>query len=213
MTVKHVKQALLTGVGEAYLQFMDTEESTTQAPGYNETVYVTPSIDKVAVALELATKKVYASNMLHSNPEAVKSANITLDALYLPNGFAEEAQGMKKIGGGWSMPVNPKKKYFRFTFPLTNDKGEALVVTFPKCSLSPVDFNGETEREDINEQVQQFNILATPLVFKVDGEQYVYHKVDLSMEENATKYDLAKLLEKGWYSKETADECAKVPGG
>lgn len=213
MTVKNIKQALITGVGEAYLQFLETEETTTQAPAYAETVYVTPTIDKVQVALELAEKKVYGSNILHSDISAVKAANITLDALYLPEGVAEEAQGMVKIGGGWSMPTKPKKKLFRFAFPVTNENGESLVINFPKCSLTPVDFSGETEREDFNEQVQQFNIYATPLIYRVDGNnQFVYHKMDLANPENAEKYDLNKLLEKGWFSSDTAKLTEKTPG-
>ena len=213
MTVNNIKQALLSGVGEAYIQFYETEETTTQAPTYSEDVYVTPTIDKIQIALELANKKVFASNLLHSDISAVKAANITLDAFYLPSGVAEEAQGMVKVGGGWSMPTKPKKKLFRFAFPITDENGDALVINFPKCSLTPVDISGETEREDFNEQVQQFNIYAMPLIYKVEGnKQFVYHKIDMAIPENIEKYDLAKLLEKGWFSTETAKACEKLPG-
>lgn len=209
MTVKNVKQALVTGVGEAYIQFLDTEETTATAPVYGETTLTTPSIDKVQVSLEIAEKKVYASNLLHSDISAVKAATITLDALYLPTGFAEEAQGMVKIGGGYSMPTKPKKKLFRLAFPITDENGDALVLNFPKCSLSPVDVAGETEREDFSEQMQQFNIYAMPLVYKVDDKQFVYHKLDMAEEKNKTQYDLSKLLSQGWYNTETLEACKK----
>lgn len=212
MAVKNVKQALITGVGELYLQFMDTEDNSSTAPVYNTEVLVTPSVDKIQVALELSEKKVYGSNLLHTDLSAVKSATITLDALYLPTEFVNKAQGMVAIDGGYSMPTNPQKKYFRLAVPITNHLGEAYVINFPKCSLSPVDINGETEREEISEQLQQFNILGMPLVYKTDANHFVYHTLDLAITENGTKYDLTKLLEKGWYDTATLKACEKSAG-
>ncbi|MCW6661885.1 hypothetical protein NHG28_06545 [Aerococcaceae bacterium NML201209] len=210
MAVKQIKQALITGIGELYLQFIDREDTAKSAPVMVEDVYVVPSLDKVAVSLELAEKKVYASNLLHSDLSGVKFATNTIDALYLPSGFAEKAQGMVEVAGGWSMPTNPEKKYFRMAYSITNEKGEMLVINYPKCSLSPVDINGETEREDINEQMQQFNILSMPMIYKGDlQKQFVYHKMDLSVPENAAKYDATKLLEKGWYDVASAELCKK----
>ena len=204
--IKHVKQALITGVGELYLQNMTEEETTSKAPTYAEEVIVTPSIDKVQMSLELSEKKVFASNLLHTDLSGVQSATITLDALYLPTGFAEEAQGMIKVGGAWAMPVQPKKKPFRMSFPITDSDGNQVIVNFPKCTLSPVDLNGETQRDEINEQIQQYNIVAMAMGYKGDlAQQVVYHKLDLADPENKAKFEGGKVLETGWYDNATLE--------
>lgn len=214
MAKTYKKQALLTGVGSMFLDFMLTEDEPQTAPTYAGEVQETPALDKLAVTLELAEKKVYLSNILHTDISAVKSATITLDAAYFPEGFAEEAQGMVKIGGGWSMPTNPTKKAFRFAVPITDENGDELILNFPKCTLSPVDISAETEREDVSEQISQFNITGQPLVYRVeDGKTFVYHKLDLAIPENKTKYDRDQLLETGWYDTTTLEALVKAEAG
>lgn len=73
MAKKFEKRALLTGVGELYLQFMETEDTPDTAPTYATDVLVTPSIDKVDAKMELSEKKVYLSNLLHSDFSGVKT--------------------------------------------------------------------------------------------------------------------------------------------
>lgn len=216
MATTYKKQALLTGVGSLFLDFMTQPETPTTAPTYAGKVFETPSVDKLSVTLEVAEKKVYLSNVLHTDLSAVKSATIVLDAGYLPENFAEEAQGMVKIGGGWSMPTNPTKKPFRLGIPITDENGDELILNFAKCTLSPVDINAETEREDVSEQIAQYNIIGQPLVYRVEnGSMFVYHKLDLSIEANKTKYDRNKLLETGWIDSKTLETLVKsqVPGG
>lgn len=212
-TKTYEKRTLLTGVGNMYLQMMTTEDTPDAAPVYAPTVYETPSLDKVAVALEIAEKEIYLSNKLHDNLTAVKFANITVDAGYFPTGFAEEAQGMIKVGGGWSMPTHPKKTPFRFAIPITDTAGDEIIYNFTKCTLSPVNINGETQREDISEQLRQYVIKAVVPVFKGDAEnELVYHQMDLAVPENKTKYDRDKLLTQGWYDEATATAAEKVGG-
>lgn len=216
MAKTYKKQALLTGVGSLFLDFMTKEETPTTAPTYAGRVFETPSVDKLAVTLEVAEKKVHLSNILHTDLSVVKSASIVLDAAYFPENFAEEAQGMVKIGGGWSMPTNPIKKAFRLGIPITNENGDELILNFAKCTLSPVDINAETEREDVSEQIGQYNIVGQPLVYRVEeGKMFVYHKLDLAIPENKAKYDRDKLLETGWIDSKTLETLVKssVPGG
>ncbi|MGX7091181.1 hypothetical protein [Hutsoniella sourekii] len=207
------KRALLTGAGSIYLSFMTKEETPATAPTYDtgEKIYETPSLDQVNVELELAEKKVHLSNVLHSDLSAVQSATIQVDAGYLPKGFAEEAQGMVNLGGGWSMPTQPRKKPFRMAIPFTDENGDELIVNFPKCTLSPVNISGETKREDVNEQLRQYNITGQPLVYRVaDGKNFVFHQVDMADEDNKAKYDRDKLLEQGWYDEDTLQACEKT---
>ena len=207
MAKKFEKRALLTGVGELYLQFMETEDTPDTAPTYATDVLVTPSIDKVDAKMELSEKKVYLSNLLHSDFSGVKNIGITLDAGYLPEGFAEEAQGKVKIGDTWATTTNPRKKMFRMAIPFTDENGDELIINYPKCTLSPVDAGGETQKDDINEQIRQYNIVAQPLTKKSDGANIVYVEVDMSIEANKKKYDRDKLLENGWFDTASLKKC------
>lgn len=209
MSKKYEKRALLTGVGELYLQFMDKEDTPDSEPTYEEEVFVTPSIDKVDAKMELSEKKVYLSNLLHSDFSGVKNVGITLDAGYLPKDFAEKAQGKIKIGDSWAATINPKKILFRMAIPFTDENGDELIINYPKCSLSPVDTGGETQKDDINEQIRQYNIVAQPLTKKTDGNNVVYVEVDLSDEELKAKYDRDKLLENGWFDESSLKKCEK----
>lgn len=208
------KKALLTGVGNMYLQMIETEDSPESAPTYATTVHETPSLDKVAVSMEINEKDIYLSNKLHTTITAVKYVNINVDAGYFPTGVAEEAQGMVNIGGGWSMPTRPKKKPFRLAFPITDTAGNEIIYNFPKCILSPVNINSESQREDINEQLRQYVIKAVAPEYKGDAvDELVYHEMDLAVPENKTKYDRDKLLAQGWYDTATATAAEKVVEG
>lgn len=213
MGKEKVKKALLTGAGSMYLQTLKNEPDRKTKPIYGESVYETPSLEKVSASLELVEKTVRLSNVPHSEIAVVKKVEITVDAGYFPDGFAEEHSGMVKIGDGWSMPTNPTKKPFRYAQPFTDDKGNELIVNYPYCFLSPVDKDGETEKDDVNEKMQQFKITALPLPFLVTVDEltsaFVYHQIDLAVEENKSKYERDKLLEQGWYDVETLAACVK----
>ena len=210
-TRQYTKRSLLTGAGNLYLQMMETLDTPSAAPVYDNTVYETPSLDTLATTLEIAEKEIYLSNKLHDSIVTVKFATVTVDAGYFPEGFAEEAQGMINVGGGWSMPSNPVKKPFRMGVPFTDTNGDELILNFPKCLLNPSDLNGETQRDDINEQLKQFVIKAVIPEFKGDmDKELVYHKMDMAVEENKTKYDRDKLLNLGWYDNATAKLCEKL---
>lgn len=206
------KKALITGAGALYLQFITTEPDVNTAPVYAEETQVSASLDKLKVQLEMGDKKVFLSNILHSDLSAITSATITLDAAYLPGDFAEEAQGMVKIGDSYSMPTHPQKKPFRLAVPITDENNDQLILNFPYCTLSPVEISGETEREDPSEQMAQFNIMAQPLLYTAttDGKKFVYHKLDMAKPANKAKYDAEKLLIKGWYDSQTLDAGRKT---
>lgn len=215
-TKTYEKRTLLTGAGNLFLQMMTTEETPSAAPVYAPTVYETPSVDTIAATMQVAEKDIYLSNILHDSLVNVQMVNLTIEAGYFPTGFAEEAQGMVKIGGGWSMPSNPKKKPFRLAVPFTDMNGDEIIYNFPKCTLSPSDINGQTQREEINEQLKQFVVKAVLPVYKGDAEKsLVYHKLDMAEEENKAKYERDKLLEQGWYDSTSLAETEKaiLPGG
>lgn len=68
--------------------------------------------------------------------------------------------------------------------PFTDENGDETIFNYPKCTLSPVDAGGETQKDDINEQIRQYNIVAQPLTKKSDGANIVYVEVDMSIEAN-----------------------------
>lgn len=215
-TTTYTKQALLNGAGSLYLQMMETEETPSTPPIYGDEVYETPSLDNLSMSLELNEKQIWLSNKLHSDLSSVRLATITVAAGYFPRGFAEEAQGMIKVGGGWSMPTTPKKKPFRLAVPFTDENGDELILNFPKCTLSPVDISGESRKEDTTEQIPQFAIKAVAPDHKGDLEkELVYHKVDLADPENKAKYDRDKLLVNGWYDNASLalNEKEAIPAG
>lgn len=213
MAKKPFKRALLTGAGSIYLQSMTNIPDRDTKPTYHETVFETPSLEKVAASLEMAEKSIRLSNLSHSEAASVKKVEITVDAGYFPDGFAEEHSGMVKVGGGWSMPTNPKKKPFRFAVPFTDEDGGEIIYNYPYCFLSPIDVDGETEKEDVNEKLRQYKITALPLPTDVTVDdkkvKLVYHQMDMTIKANSDKYDRDKLLEKGWYDDETAEACSK----
>lgn len=194
------KRALMTGAGNLYLQLMTTEDTPSAAPVYANEVFETPSLDTLNATLEIIEKEIYLSNKLHDNIVVVKYATLTVDAGYFPEGFAEEAQGMVKVGGGWSMPAKPVKKPFRIAVPFTDTNNDEIIYNFPKCFLNPTDITGTSQKDDISEQIPQFTIKAILPDYKGDiTEELVYHKMDLAVPENKTKYDRDKLLTLGWY--------------
>lgn len=199
-TSTYTKQALLNGAGSLYLQMITTEETPSTPPIYDEEVFETPSLDNLSMSLELNEKQVWLSNKMHSDLSNVRLATITVAAGYFPRGFAEEAQGMVEVGGGWSMPTTPKKKPFRLAVPFSDENGDELILNFPKCTLSPLDISGETKKEDTTEQIPQFVIKSVAPDYKGDlQKEFVYHKLDLANPENKTKYDRDLLLINGWY--------------
>lgn len=214
MVATYTKQALLTGAGAIFLDFMETEDAPNTAPTYAGAVMETPSLETVNAQLELSENRVFLSNILHSDLSAVQSATIPVTAGYFPRGFAEEAQGMVKVGGGWAMPTNPKKKPFRMAIPFTDENGDELIVNFPKCTLAPVNIEGSTSGQDVTPQMKTFNVTGLPLVYKADdGNNFVFYQLDMADEENKTTYDRDKLLENGWFDETslTANEKTETP--
>lgn len=207
MAATYTKRSLLTGLGMLYLQKMTTEDTPSKAPAYDTAVLQTPSLDKAQCEMEMAEKKVYLSNLLHDDISAVKSVKITLDAAYLPAGFEEDVTGMTKLGEGvYAMPTNPVTKFFRMAFPITTLNGDEIILNFPKCTLKPVQISSETERDDVNEQIRQFEITGQPLIYRgTDGklEPAVYYKADLTTPEAKAAHDRNKLLEGGFYDATT----------
>lgn len=220
MAATYTKQGLLTGAGSMYLAFIETEDTPTAGPTYSESVFETPSLESINAQLEISNLKVHLSNIIHSDITSVLSATIPVTAGYFPRDFAEEAQGMVRTGGtagkggSWSMPTNPKAKPFRLAIPFTDENGDVIVVNFPKCTLAPVNIEGQTETDTVNPQMKTYNITATPILKPdANGDRYVLHKLDLADPDNKTAYDKEKLLEQGWYDAATLELCKLAPAG
>ena len=197
MVKTYEKQALMTGAGSIYVDFMKTEATSTAAPVYAGAVVETPSLNTLDATFELTERQVYLSNLLHDDLTNVRSATISLEAGYLPREFADAAQGKVKIGGSWAMPANPRKKPFRLAVPFTDSNGDEYIVNFPNCTLSPVNISGTSQGEEATEQLKSFNVIARPLPF---GENnVVVLTLDLANPENKALYDRDALLEQGWF--------------
>ena len=212
-TRTYKKQALLTGLGDIHVEVMKTVEEPTKPPTYSGEVIQSPSLDKVGVALEIAEKIVYLSNKPHSTFKAVKLATVTIDAGYFPAEFEQEMSGMEKIDEGiYAQSSNPVNKYFRMVVPFTDENGKETFYLFPKCELKPVESNAETQREDINEQLKQFNVNALPLEYESDLEfgNAPYFTMDFSNEAVAKKYDRNKVIDQGFYDKKSLKACEKA---
>lgn len=206
---KHVKQALIDGVGELHLRMMETEEASTTAPKYAEKLYITPSIDTFQVSIEADKEVVYFSNLMHDEKERVSSVTITLDAGYLPRGFEEEAQGLSDKGdGGYGLSQAPQKKFFSVAVPTTYANDEEVIFIFPKCTLGLRDIQAKTRGESSESQVPQFEITAHfPNYVDSEGKRSdIYYKVELTGE-NATKWDREKLLTTPIYDDKTLLAC------
>lgn len=209
MATSYEKQLLINGIDNMFLQFMKTEETPLKLPEYEDKVYETASIDKVSATAEVAEKKIFLSNKLHSNPKKTTSFSIQVDAGYLPYGFVEEATGAVKLAEGVYTYVDKvANKYFRMAFPLTDEAGGKVIVNFHKCSLKPVGLTGETSKEDTNEQITTFEITAFPLAMDDPNLAGLYSKADLRV---AKGLDARKLLEKGFIKPEDI-QGAKVAG-
>lgn len=210
MVKTYEKQALMTGAGSIYVDFMLTEATSTDAPTYAGAVVETPSLNSLDATFELTERQVYLSNLMHDDLTNVRSATISIEAGYLPREFSDEAQGKIKIGGSWAMPTNPTKKPFRLAVPFTDSNGDEYIVNFPNCTLSPVNISGNTQGEEATEQLKSFNVIARPLPYGEDN--FVVLTLDMADVENKAKYDRDKLLELGWYD-ETSLALADIAVG
>lgn len=207
-TVTTVKEGLITGIGELYLQIMTTDTDT---PVYNTQVLKSPVIDKLAMKLEFAEKEVWLSSMLHSNFGRASKVEVTLDAGYLPTGFIEEVTGSKKLAEGiYAQTSLPTFKFFRLAFAAQDENGKEIIFNMPRCQIKPKDWNFETATSESKEQIQQFVITAFELPNADPSNRIVYNYADLRNETAATTYDRNKLLEKGFYNAETLALCTKA---
>ena len=206
---KFEKQGLVNGIGNLFLQMMETEESSVNPPTYAIDVYETASIDTAQITVELNEKQIYLSDLLHSDLSNVTAVNVPVTAGYFPAGFAEEAQGMLEDGlGGWFLPTNPKKKPFRMGFPAKDENDDEVIYEFPKCTLSPVDGNFQTRNADTTEQIPTFNVKSVPLLYKSAGEpRRVYNKQSVRTVEEIAMWSRDKLLTQGWYNSATKELC------
>lgn len=212
-----VKRTLMTGLGDGYFQKMLTEETETTPPVYDtETgTEVVPSLQSIDSSMTFESSPVWLSNKKHSDLGKLSDVTMTLNAAYLPEGFAEEMTGAIKIGpGAYAFNNNPIRKFFRFAFPATDENGGQVIFNFPKCQLEPVGLNPSTETDTKEAEITAFNIVGNALIYKPTTEitgdnNNIYLKVDTRMEEAKDYYDVSKLLEDGWYDKATLEAAAR----
>lgn len=215
--VKTVKQTLMTGLGDGYFQKMLTEETETEAPVYDEETgtEVVPSLQSAETEMTYESNPLFLSNKKHSDLGKVSDLTITLNAAYLPEGFAEWSTGAVKLAEGvYGYNSNPIRKFFRFAFPMTDENGKEVIINVPKCQLEPVGLNPSTETENKEAQVTAYNVVGNALVYQPaiadsddDVNNSIYAKADLRKPEVAAVFDRNKLLELGFYDKDSLDAC------
>lgn len=194
------KRGLMTGLGNGYFDFMKTEETETVGPTYEATTQSVPSLESAETELTYESSPIFLSNKQHSDLGKMTNATITLNAAYLPEGFAEKATGAVSLGpGAYAFTTNPITKFFRFAFPMTDEHGKQVIVNFPKCKLEPVGLNPSTETDTKEANITAFNISAYPLNLRDNSA--VYYKVDTR--ETGADYDVDALLDTGWYDETT----------
>lgn len=215
--VKTVKQTLMTGLGDGYFQKMLTEETETEAPVYDEETgtEVVPSLQSAETEMTYESNPLFLSNKKHSDLGKISDLTITLNAAYLPEGFAEWSTGAVKLAEGvYGYNSNPIRKFFRFAFPMTDENGKEVIINVPKCQLEPVGLNPSTETENKEAQVTAYNVVGNALVYQPaiadsddDVNNNIYVKADLRKPEVAALFDRNKLLEIGFYDKTSLDAC------
>ena len=203
VTKERVDGALLTGIGAGYLQKVKTEATSESGLTYEDKTYEVFAIDKVAFKGQKKEKPVYLSNNKIRDIVKFSSAEMTVDIGFFPEGFVEEMSGMIKLANGaYVQGDSPKYKYFRWSFPVTDENGGEIIYNFPYCQLKHPDFNAETETDEKKENIAQVTIEAFPVI----GNKKVYSKIDLR---TTNLYDREKLLLNGFYDAETLKACIK----
>ena len=205
VTKERVERKLMTGIGAGYLQKVKTEATSESGLTYEDKVYEVFAIDKVAFKGQTKNKPVYLSNRKIRDIVKFSSVEMTVDIGFFPEGFIEEMSGMIKLAdGAYVQGDSPKYKYFRWSFPVTDEDGGEIIFNFPVCQLKHPDFNAETETDDKKENIAQVTIEAFPVIGSENIS--VYSKIDLT----TTKlYDREKLLLNGFYNAETLKACIK----
>jgi len=223
--VQTVKQTLMTGLGDGYFQRMITEETETVAPIYDDEIgtEVVPSLQSAETEMTYESSPLFLSNKKHSDLGKISDLKITLNAAYLPDGFAEWATGAVKLAEGiYGYNSNPIRKFFRFAFPMTDENGREVVINVPKCQLEPVGLNPQSETDSKEAQITAYNVVGNALVYQPavsesedDINNAIYFKADLRKAAVSAIYDRNKLLEVGFYDKLTLEACriSTVPAG
>ena len=205
VTKERVERKLMTGIGAGYLQKVKTEATSESGLTYEDKVYEVFAIDKVAFKGQTKNKPVYLSNRKIRDIVKFSSVEMTVDIGFFPEGFIEEMSGMIKLAdGAYVQGDSPKYKYFRWSFPVTDEDGGEIIFNFPVCQLKHPDFNAETETDEKKENIAQVTIETFPVIGS--NNKSVYSKIDLT----TTKlYDREKLLLNGFYDAETLKACIK----
>ena len=205
VTKERVERKLRTGIGAGYLQKVKTEATSESGLTYEDKVYEVFAIDKVAFKGQTKNKSVYLSNKKLRDIAKFSSVEMTVDIGFFPEGFVEEMSGMIKLAdGAYVQGDSPRYKYFRWSFPVTDEDGGEIIYNFPVCQLKHPDFNAETETDEKKENIAQVTIEAFPVIGS--DNKSVYSKIDLT----TTKlYDREKLLLNGVYDAETLKACIK----
>ena len=205
VTKERVERKLMTGIGAGYLQKVKTEATSESGLTYEDKVYEVFAIDKVAFKGQIKNKSVYLSNKKLRDIAKFSSVEMTVDIGFFPEGFVEEMSGMIKLADGvYVQGDSPRYKYFRWSFPVTDEDGGEVIFNFPVCQLKHPDFNAETETDEKKENIAQVTIEAFPVIGS--DNKSVYSKIDLT----TTKlYDREKLLLNGFYNAETLKACIK----
>lgn len=216
---KTVKETLMTGLGDGYFQRMLEEETSTTPPEYDTTdgAEVVPSLQSADTTMTFDSSPIFLSNKKHSDLGKLTDITMTLNAAYLPEGFAEWATGAIKMAEGiYGYNSNPIRKFFRFAFPATDENGKEIIYNFPKCQLEPVGINPNTETDTKDAQITAYNIVGNALIYRPAGEDALddvndgmYFKADLRKQTVADIYDREKLLDQGWYDKTSLELCLK----
>ena len=186
VTKERVERALMTGIGAGYLQKVKTEPISESGLTYEDKVYEVFAIDKVAFKGQTKNKTVYLSNNKLRDIVKFSSAEMTVDI------------------GAYVQGDSPKYKYFRWSFPVTDENGGEIIFNFPYCQLKHPDFNAETETDEKKENIAQVTIEAFPVIGS--GSKKVYSKIDLR---TTNLYDREKLLLNGFYDADTLKACIK----
>lgn len=207
------KRALLTGIGDGYFQEMTTEDTEESKPVYGE-VKAVPSLQSIEVELSYESNNIFLSSKHHSDLGRLTGTTINVNAGYLPENFEEEMTGAEKLAEGvYSYGDQATRKFFRFAFPMRDENGEEVIINFPKCQLEPIGMSGQTETEQKEAQIPSYNIVGHALVYRGASEEdktnSIYLRTDLRNKTAKETYDRKKLLEQGWYDRETLEATKK----
>ena len=140
------------------------------------------SIKKVGVERSRAESTIYGSGLAYDMTSQTTSAQISLDAIELPNEWVTRFLGRETKNGYIIESADDRLVEFSFGYTTEYSNGKRLFKWFPRCKMTEVSDEIETKSDDNVEPVRTFVIVALPNEEGVISVQYDQNSSDVKEE-------------------------------